>query len=83
MAGIDIYVVQVLMGHKNVDTTELYAHLSPTHITKQIYWLETEKVDETNTKPIVSRFRLLKEYFTVGRGRGQLHPIVFSGESTT
>lgn len=80
MAGIDVYVVQQLLGHKNVDTTEVYAHLSPTHITKQVYWLETQKVDDTNTKPIVSRFRLLKEYFTLGSGRGQLHPIVFSDE---
>jgi integrase len=77
MAGIDLYVVQELMGHKDVESTRIYAHLSPNHMTKQVYWLESEKTSDKSDKPIVSRFRLLKEYFTVGDGRGQLHPLVF------
>ena len=32
MAGVSLYTVGKLMGHSNIETTQIYAHLSPGHL---------------------------------------------------
>ena len=34
-AGVDLAVMQSLLGHAHVDTTARYIHLSPTHVKAQ------------------------------------------------
>ena len=36
MAGVDIRTVQVLLGHKRIEVTMRYAHLSPAHLREAI-----------------------------------------------
>ncbi len=36
MAGVDIRTVQVLLGHKRIEMTMRYAHLSPAHLREAI-----------------------------------------------
>jgi site-specific recombinase XerD len=31
-AGVDLAVMQALLGHTHVDTTARYIHLAPTHV---------------------------------------------------
>jgi integrase len=40
MAGVDIRTVQVLLGHKRIEMTMRYAHLSPAHLKEAISALE-------------------------------------------
>ena len=35
-AGVDLAVMQALLGHAHVDTTARYIHLAPTHVRKEI-----------------------------------------------
>lgn len=34
-AGVDAHVLKDLMGHRNVDSTQVYVHLSPSHLRRQ------------------------------------------------
>jgi len=36
MAGVDLPTVQKLMGHSDIETTMLYAHLAPEHLSKAV-----------------------------------------------
>jgi integrase len=36
MAGVDLYTVQRLMGHKDITMTQRYAHLAPEHLDKAV-----------------------------------------------
>jgi hypothetical protein len=36
MAGVDMATVKELMGHKRIEMTMRYAHLSPTHKAKAV-----------------------------------------------
>ncbi|MBA7702577.1 Tyrosine recombinase XerC [subsurface metagenome] len=36
MAGVDLASVQKLMGHRNIQTTMIYAHLSPGHLAQAV-----------------------------------------------
>jgi site-specific recombinase XerD len=36
MAGVDLYTVQRLMGHKDITMTRRYAHLAPEHLDKAV-----------------------------------------------
>lgn len=36
MDGVDLYVVKELLGHKNIEMTQRYAHLSPGHVAKAV-----------------------------------------------
>lgn len=40
MAGVDIYRIKELMGHSNVTTTQIYAHLSPRALSDAVAMLE-------------------------------------------
>jgi site-specific recombinase XerD len=46
MAGVDLYRVQTLMGHKMPAMTLRYAHLSPQHLRAAV-----ELLDEPGAKP--------------------------------
>ena len=41
MAGVDLYTTQKLMGHKNSQMTQRYAHLAPEHLGKAVNLLES------------------------------------------
>lgn len=34
-AGLDAHVLKELMGHRNIDSTQVYVHLSPAHLRRQ------------------------------------------------
>ena len=34
-AGVDLVVIQALLGHAHVDTTARYIHLAPVHVKKE------------------------------------------------
>jgi integrase/recombinase XerD len=34
-AGVDAHVLKELMGHRNIDSTQVYVHLSPSHLRRQ------------------------------------------------
>ncbi|MGH9071747.1 MAG: tyrosine-type recombinase/integrase, partial [Acidimicrobiales bacterium] len=34
-AGVDLAVIQALLGHTHVDTTARYIHLAPVHVKKE------------------------------------------------
>jgi integrase/recombinase XerD len=34
-AGVDLSVMQALLGHTHIDTTAIYVHLSPAHVKKE------------------------------------------------
>lgn len=34
-AGVDAHVLKTLMGHSNIDSTQVYVHLSPAHLRRQ------------------------------------------------
>ena len=36
MSGVDLYTIMSLMGHKDIKTTMIYAHLSPSHKAKAV-----------------------------------------------
>jgi site-specific recombinase XerD len=36
MAGIDLPTIQKLMGHSDIETTMIYAHLAPEHLAKAV-----------------------------------------------
>lgn len=40
MAGIDMRRIQVWLGHKSIQTTQIYAHLSPDHLVDNLRALE-------------------------------------------
>jgi integrase len=44
MAGTDLYTVGKLLGHSDVETTMIYAHLSPSHLSEAVKKLEQLKV---------------------------------------
>ncbi|MGD0036682.1 MAG: tyrosine-type recombinase/integrase [Bacteroidota bacterium] len=35
-SGVDLYAVKALLGHSNITTTEIYSHLSPSHLQSAI-----------------------------------------------
>jgi integrase len=41
MAGIDLPTVQKLMGHSNITTTMIYAHLAPDHLKSAMHRLNS------------------------------------------
>ena len=48
-AGVDIYTLAELMGHKDTKMTMRYAHITPVHLTKAIGLLE-KSYHESSTK---------------------------------
>ncbi len=36
MAGVDLPTVKKLMGHSDIETTMIYAHLAPDHLSKAV-----------------------------------------------
>ena len=36
MAGVDLPTVKKLMGHSDIQTTMIYAHLAPEHLSKAV-----------------------------------------------
>lgn len=40
MSGVDLYTVSQLLGHKDLSTTQIYAHLSPEHLRQSINRLQ-------------------------------------------
>lgn len=49
MAGVDLRTVQALMGHKTLDMTTRYAHLSPAHQLEAVNRLVSRKSTDTST----------------------------------
>ena len=45
MAGVDIRTVQTLMGHKTIEMTLRYAHLSPGHLQDAVRQLDAPRTD--------------------------------------
>jgi site-specific recombinase XerD len=59
MAGVDLRMVQELLGHKNILMTMRYAHLSPDHKRAAVEALETKfpaksPINSHNTPPIAA-----------------------------
>jgi integrase len=44
MSGVDLYTVSRLLGHSDIETTMIYAHLSPSHMSDAVKKLEELKV---------------------------------------
>ena len=44
-AGVDLAVMQALLGHAHVDTTARYIHLAPTHVKAQYDAARTRQRD--------------------------------------
>jgi integrase len=44
-AGVDLAVMQALLGHAHVDTTARYIHLTPTHVKAQYDAARTRQRD--------------------------------------
>ncbi len=42
MQGVDLSIVKKLMGHSDIQTTMIYAHLSPDHLADAVDRLELE-----------------------------------------
>ena len=45
-AGVDLAVMQALLGHAHVDTTARYIHLAPTHVKAQYDAARTRQRDQ-------------------------------------
>ena len=57
MAGVDLYTVQILLGHKSAAMVQRYAHLSPDHLRKAVEKLvalpsSTPSVSDQNSVPV-------------------------------
>ncbi len=48
-AGVDLAVMQSLLGHAHVDTTARYIHLAPAHVKAQYDAARTRQRDHTST----------------------------------
>lgn len=59
-AGVDIYTLAELMGHKDTKMTMRYAHITPVHLTKAIGLLE-KSYSEHSTKLAQSRKDVVQE----------------------
>lgn len=46
MAGVDLRTVQELMGHKTIEMTLRYSHLSQSHLNEAVLRLDQKKVQE-------------------------------------
>lgn len=47
MSGIDIFTTSMLMGHSSVDTTKIYAHVSPQYMQDAIFKLDYDFLGKT------------------------------------
>jgi integrase len=61
MAGVDLYTVQTLLGHKSAAMVQRYAHLSPEHLRKAVEKLVT---------PINTKAQSVNEKTGAGFGAG-------------
>ncbi len=50
MAGVDLPTIQKLMGHSDIETTMIYAHLAPDHLAKAVNKLSLPTRDVSNRK---------------------------------
>ncbi len=78
MGGIEIYAISKLLGHLSIRSTEIYTHLSPNHITRQVLLLDDHHDSIARETMNTNNFRLLHEYFTFGDGKDDLDPTLFS-----
>lgn len=81
MAGVDLYTVQLLMGHKSHTTTQRYAHLAPDHLQAAVNKLPRISANGTGVVPVdVSHLAARAEAelpadFTNGAFRGTEVPV--------
>lgn len=54
MAGVPMHVIQKLMGHRNLATTERYAHLSPASITEFVRNVVIAPLQGSLLKPLLT-----------------------------
>lgn len=78
MGGVEIYAICKLLGHLSIKSTEIYTHLSPNHITRQVLLLDDRHDSIARETVNTNNFRLLHDYFTFGEGKDDLDPIIFS-----
>jgi integrase len=55
MSGVDLKTVQELMGHKSIEMTLRYSHLSPDHKKKAVSILERNLVPNWSQRPIADK----------------------------
>ena len=54
MAGVDLRTVQTLMGHKSIEMTLRYSHLSPGHLHRAVELLVKDRPQQVGGRPTIS-----------------------------
>ena len=76
MAGVDIKTVQELMGHKSIEMTLRYAHLSPSHKRRAVEILDKTMDSYMDSKPQNSKISEIAVFDNMFKDKGlaQMRP---------